>query len=177
MEAQGPCVIALGTTDKRILELVTETTARYQLDKGLDLWAQFSLARTADEQLTGISNIAREACLRAQLIRKEKNAVIGVAGAIGRVQFLYNRGARKVTFTAHFIASVCSTGPITIAAPSNCPDEAFDVYNMLMQKEMERYYKSDDVIPDHIGLLAEIAVGSWSEMDFPRPDACIEFMQ
>jgi hypothetical protein len=171
-----PIVIALGTRDSKVLEVIERTISDHRKHQKNEVAVQLLPAQTATEMPRDLHALVREACIRAQLIRSEYKAEIGVAQAWGNLRFLYNRGARRAYFEAGVIVSVGKTGPLTIAGPCGCPDEAQEEYARTFKQSIAHLEDPNTpALPeDH---LADAIVNAWSNLRTVFPDSQIEFMQ
>lgn len=156
-------VVALGTSDPRVVAAVQKATQVLSSETAASWDVHFRVAATSTEKLATIESLTKEACLRAQLLRLNTNAELGVAMASGVVPVLYNRGARRARFDAHVIAAVMKGMPLLLAFPNGSPEDAFPESERIFRRLCRGMLPETDVSDPDLDNLAELAVRTWME--------------
>lgn len=165
-----PIIIALGLRDAKMIERIREITVEYLARHRSDMQIEFTSAPTAEESLRGIAPMLREACTRAQLLRAQTKAPVAVASADGIVEVLYRNRARRTQFKACLVVGCGPRGPICIAGPSGCPQEAQEEYQTSFQRTIAHLHNNDSDATEE-DYAADVAVNVWMNAlgEFPEP--------
>lgn len=168
-------IVALGILDPDVLQMIKEVVFAYQVQNASRLRIELKAARAAREPVRGIPTLVQEAATRAHLLRNETKAPVGIALAVGHVELLYNKGARKTNFMACVIASVTKNGLVFVKVPSACPDEATDEFNAQLQAQVLRFATSaaDTEAEAYAG---EVVTLAWGNIPHTFPEPGIEIL-
>ena len=163
-------IVALGTLHPETIQLIKEITFRYQAQTQSRFRIDFTTGWTAREPVEGVPTLVKEACTRAHLLRSETKAPVGIATAVGDVDLVYNKGARRAKFMACVIAGVTKSGLTFAKVPSACPDDALTEFGAQLQVHVTRHATSNPHVPIE-SFAAEVVTLAWGNLEhsFPKP--------